>query len=128
MPSPRRAILLLTAVLAVPIFPVVLLGLAFEDKVTAWVRAAEVPPLARLGLVAGLLAADILLPIPSSAVTTWAGGVMGTWPAAAASTVGMTVGAVIGFALARGLGGRFVRRRAGERDLDKSAALYHRFG
>ena len=128
MPFPRRPILLLTAVLAVPIFPVVLLGLAFEDKAAAWMRTARVPPAGRFALVAGLLATDILLPIPSSAVTTWAGGVMGMWPAAAASTIGMTAGAVVGFALARAMGAKFVSRRAGERDLDKSAALYHRFG
>ena len=128
MASLRRPILVLSAVLAVPLFPVVLLGLAFEDKVEARMRAARVPPAARFGLVAGLLATDILLPIPSSAVTTWAGGVMGMWPAAAASTLGMTAGAAIGFALARTFGTRFVRGRAGERDLDKSASLYHRFG
>ena len=69
-----------------------------------------------------LLAGDILLPVPSSAVTTWGGGVLGVGWATLASSLGMTLGAAVGFALARTLGRRFVTGRSAGGDLDPDAA------
>ena len=124
----RQLVLISLAMVAVPIFPLLLLGLAFEDRVENWMSAAAVSTEARFGVIVALLAGDILLPIPSSAVTTWGGGVIGVLGATAASTVGMTLGAVIGFSLARLLGQRFVDRRSGAGDRERTALLVERYG
>ena len=128
MPPARRAALFVLAAVSVPIFPLLVLGLAFEDRVAERVRAAELSPAGRFGVIVGVLALDILLPVPSSAVSTWGGAVLGAWAGAAASALGMTAGAVLGFALARALGMRFASRFAGAADLEQTAALYRRFG
>lgn len=127
-----RATLWLAVFLAVPILPFLFLGDAFEQRVRQWfvVEAAEaaVPDVVRMTFVVAALAFDILLPIPSSAVSTWAGGALGIWPATLASWVGMTLGATIGFALARLLGTRFARRRATSGDLEQMAELSRQYG
>jgi uncharacterized membrane protein YdjX (TVP38/TMEM64 family) len=128
MASLRRVTLVFTAVLTVPVLPLIVLGLAFEDRVEAWLMAAQVTPAARAGLVIGLLAIDIFLPIPASAISTWAGGVLGVVAGAAASTMGMTLGAVVGFAVARAWGAPIARRLAGGHDLEQTASLARRIG
>lgn len=124
----RRLILLCLAVTAVPIFPLLLLGLAFEERVSGWVQAGDVGPLARFWIVAAALALDIFLPVPSSAVITWGGGVLGPLLAAVAGAMGLSAGSILGFALSRWLGGRFAARRAAAGDLDRSQALLQRTG
>lgn len=124
----RRLLVILTAVVAVPIFPLLLLGLAFEDRVTQWIEASSLSGGAKFAAIIVLLAGDILLPIPSSAVTTWGGGVIGVAAATFASTIGMTLGATLGFGLSRWLGRRFVERRSGAGDLGRTALLVERFG
>jgi uncharacterized membrane protein YdjX (TVP38/TMEM64 family) len=116
------------AVTAVPVFPLLLLGLAFEEQVTAWVQGGDLGPSARFGMISVALALDILLPVPSSAVITWGGGVLGAVSAALAGTLGLTAGAMLGFALSRWLGRRFVSRRVAAGDLDRSQALLERSG
>lgn len=123
-----RSTIILSAVLAVPVIPLLVLGLSFEDRVNDWL-SAERSPAVHFLLIAGILATDIFLPVPSSAVSTYAGGSgLGMWPAVAASWLGMTVGAMLGFGLARMFGERFTARFAGERDLDQMAAMSRRFG
>ena len=66
----------------------------------------------------GLLASDIVLPVPSSVVATFAGARLGIAAGAATVWAGMTCGAVLGFALARWLGVAFTRRFASPTDLE----------
>jgi uncharacterized membrane protein YdjX (TVP38/TMEM64 family) len=127
-----RATLWLAVFLAVPVLPFLFLGEAFETQVEGWLVAdsgeAPVSDGVRMLFVVGVLATDILLPIPSSAVSTWAGGALGIWQATLASWIGMTLGAVLGFTLARTFGARFVNRRAGTSDVDQMAELSRRYG
>ena len=127
-----RATLWLAVFLAVPIVPFLFLGETFEKQVEGWLVAydgeAPVSDGVRMLFVVGVLATDIFLPIPSSAVSTWAGGVLGIWQATLASWVGMTLGAMLGFTLARTFGARFVKRRAESSDVDQMAALTRRYG
>ncbi|TWT85539.1 SNARE associated Golgi protein [Posidoniimonas polymericola] len=87
--------------LAVPVVPAVLLG---ED----WVRglwSGELPDRALIVAGAALLASDILLPVPSGPLLVLLASRVG-WPAAtAAGVIGLTVGGLAGYALAR-WGGR----------------------
>lgn len=105
-PGPRRlmrGLLVVGAALGVVIIPFAVLGLAFEERVETWLRE-DLSPASRFWLLAGLLATDILLPIPSSAVSTYGGGLLGTAAATLASFLGMSVGAAAGFAVSRRYG------------------------
>ena len=124
---PRRLIFLVFAVVCIPIFPLLLLGLSFEDRVNALLHGGDFSPAGRFALVVGVLSGDILLPIPSSAVSTWAGATMGLAMATLACSLGTTLGSVIGFALARAFGLRFASWRAGQ-DLDRAEDLSQRLG
>lgn len=114
-------------ILAIPIVPFLLLGTQVEAWFAAW---KEHPPSAPAvtAVVIGLLATDIFLPIPSSVVATLAGYQLGAAGGTAAAWTGMTLGAVIGFALARWLGPRFVVWMTRHSDLARTQALTDRFG
>ena len=87
-----RPILIVCLALLVPIIPFLGFGPWLEDLVAAWLDPP--PPSGVLAaLVVGLLASDILLPIPSSVVSTAAGAQLGIVVAVAASWIGMTAGA-----------------------------------
>jgi len=98
-------------VVTVLLVPVAILGLAFEDRILEWV-AGEWSLAARFWVIVLALSADILLPIPSSGVSTLAGGSLGLLLGTCASWLGMTVGALGGFLIARWLGrSHFERNR-----------------
>lgn len=98
------ASLVIAVVLALPILPLLILGEGFEQEVASrFEQTVEPGPFA--GLVVGILAADVLVPVPSSFVSTLAGARLGIAAATVASWLGMTLGACAGFGLAR-LGGR----------------------
>jgi uncharacterized membrane protein YdjX (TVP38/TMEM64 family) len=80
-----------------------------------------------LGTVA-ILATDILLPIPSSGVSTVAGAQLGILPATAASWLGMTLGAIGGFWLARMFGRPLAERLSSTEDLAHMDAALRRYG
>ena len=122
-----RASLLLAAALLIPIIPFLLLGEGFETQVHQWF-SQQFSHAARFWLTVGLLSTDIFLPIPSSAVSTYSGGVLG-WPAAScASWLGMTIGALGGYLLAYWLGHRLVDRFAGKVESREMARLAEQFG
>ncbi len=118
---------LVVLVLAVPIVPFVLAGPALEDRVRGWFHGGF-SPAATAGMVVALLAADVLLPVPSSFVSTFAAGVLGFPLATAASWLGMTLGAAIAFVLARFLGRPAALWLSGQEDLDRVDRLSRRYG
>jgi uncharacterized membrane protein YdjX (TVP38/TMEM64 family) len=123
----RRPLLLLAAALLVPVVPFLFLGADLEARVREWL-AAEWSPAERFLLIAGVLATDILLPVPSSAVCTWGGAILGFARGTLASWLGMSVGAIVGFGLARLLGRPFARRLATDADLARTERLLLRYG
>lgn len=108
------------------LIPVLVLGLAFEERVQSWVTA-DWSPSARFGAIVAALSSDILLPVPSSGVSTYAGGTLGVVAGTVASWAGMTLGAVGGFALARWLGRPFAERFGGE-DVAAIDSFAERYG
>lgn len=85
--------------------PFALLG---EQHAEALLRQARGP--AGALILGALLALDIVLPVPSSVVSTAAGALFGAAAGTAISTVGMTVAALAGYAIGRagaGPAGRF---------------------
>jgi uncharacterized membrane protein YdjX (TVP38/TMEM64 family) len=118
---------LVGVVLLVPIVPFLVWG----SQLDAWFRTWAEPtrsPYAVAGVVVGLLAGDIVLPVPSSVISTFAGAQLGTLGGTVAAWLGMTLGAVIGFALARWLGPAGAARLSREDDLRQLAAATVRYG
>jgi uncharacterized membrane protein YdjX (TVP38/TMEM64 family) len=103
--------------LCVPALPFAFLHEVVQD----WVAARIADPPAAWGVVAvviGLLSTDVLLPVPSSLVSTLAGSQLPWAAATLASWFGLTVGACVGFAAGRMLGRPLAERWTDPRDLD----------
>ncbi len=121
--------LMLAFFVAIPIIPFVLLGESFEQDVQTWLEQEREQTSGVLAAaVVGTLASDIFLPIPSSSVVTYAGGVLGLWPATLWSWLGLTVGSCSGFGLSKLLGKPFARRFAESADLAKVEVAASRYG
>ncbi|MDE0102215.1 MAG: VTT domain-containing protein [Bryobacterales bacterium] len=79
-------------------------------------------------LVVLLLAADVLLPVPSSLVLTASGLLLGMLPGLAAGWVGLQCGALVGYALGRFAGSRIAVRLVGADELDRASRAWRRWG
>jgi uncharacterized membrane protein YdjX (TVP38/TMEM64 family) len=111
-----KPLLLVTIVLVVPIALVALRGESFADQIARW----QTDPPARgalVALVVAILAADVVLPVPSGPINTLAGSQLGVVLGTAASAAGMTLGAAIAFALARCWGRPLAERLSSDEQL-----------
>ena len=114
-------------VLAVPVVPFLLFGERVEQWLAWWRDHPPAWPLVAAGVVL-LLATDVFLPIPSSLVSTLAGSHLGALGGTLASWLGMSAGAILGFAVARRFGPPLVRWLTRADDLARTGALVERFG
>ena len=122
-----RASILIAAILAIPIVPFFFLGESIEVIVAGWLS----PPPGALAIffaVVGVLATDVFLPVPSSLVSTLAGAQLSIPLATLASWVGLSLGAIFGFAVARRLGRPLAARLASPDDLARMDRLGARYG
>jgi len=106
MSRTSRLLLSLTAAaVAVPLVPWLLWGARLDHAVAAWL---DPPPSAAVLAAAeiGVLAADILLPVPSSLVATLGGASLGLAAGTACGWLGMTLGSMAGWLLGRIAGSR----------------------
>jgi len=78
-------------------------------------------------LLAGLLAADLALPVPSSVLMTLAGALFGVWRGAAIALTGAMVSAALGFGLCRRFGRRAFDRMIGG-ETARVEAFFRRYG
>lgn len=115
MPEFKRILMIVSLCLLAGAIPFLLLGESFEQQIRARFEQPWSPP-ARFVLIFGLLAVDIALPIPSSAVSTYGGSILGWGWATLASWLGMMCGSLIGYSLARLIGHRFVDRVTDQQD------------
>ncbi|MCE9631049.1 MAG: VTT domain-containing protein [Planctomycetia bacterium] len=106
MPTPIRLLVSLTAAaIAVPLVPWLLWGTRLDHAIAAWLDPP--PPAAILAAAeVGVLAADILLPVPSSLVATLGGASLGVLAGTLCAWAGMTLGSLAGWWLGRTAGGR----------------------
>lgn len=103
----------------------------FEDPVTKWVTAFLAQPHAPwiLGFaIAALLAADVLLPVPSSVISIGAGALLGFSGGLAASTAGMTLGCIVGYWLGLRGARRPAERLLGSGEMAKLERAHTLFG
>ena len=121
------AILSVAVVLAIPLLPF----LAFGTEIEMWLEdLSNNPPHPAYTavLMVGLLSTDIFLPIPSSLVSTLGGWQLGIWKATLASWIGMNLGTMIGFELARRWGQTFAKWFSKDADLERMHILSDRLG
>jgi uncharacterized membrane protein YdjX (TVP38/TMEM64 family) len=114
-------------VLVIPIVPFVSFGEWVDARLQVWREHPPDRPIVG-AVVVLLLTTDVFLPIPSSLVSTLTGSQLGAVGGTAASWIGMSLGAVLGFAIARRLGPRLVAWMTRPDDLRRTAALIERFG
>jgi len=122
-----RTLPLMCIVLLVPVLPFLLFGQQMES----WLRGIEEDPPSTIStatLVIGLLATDILLPIPSSVISTLSGWQLGWWRGTLATWIGMNLGAILGFYLARSWGRPLALWFCKEGDLARMHTVNQRYG
>ncbi len=117
---------LLFIVLAFIIVPFVLLEDASEVISRDILRDKRNSAIVAL-LGAGLLAADSILPVPSSIVATAMGALFGTAAGTAINVVGLTAGCALAYWIGRALRG-FNRAKLHRGDYNAVAVLMHRYG
>jgi len=122
-----RTLPLMCAVLLIPVLPFLFFGGQLEQWVQQFV---DHPPssAATAALVILILATDIFLPVRSSVICTLSGWQLGWWLGTLASWLGMTAGAIVGFALARRYGHAFAGWFSRADDLQRMKWTISRFG
>ena len=123
MKTMLRQLIPVVVVLAVPIIPLLFMGDLMQQWVSGLENSQYLP-----WIVIALLSGDLILPIPSSVVTTYIGGQMQWVTGTLVSWVGMSLGAVIGFTLARKYGPQFALRFSSAAQLENAGDLAGRFG
>ena len=114
---------------------VLLLGLSWllldeklSTQITGWLASPNLQPLTYSVLAIALLASDLILPVPSSAVITHAGIFLGALAGTLVGFVGMTLGSLIGFGTVKLLGTRWIEKKVGSKDLADLRVLTERYG
>lgn len=101
----RLLVALTVAAIAVPLVPFVLVGARLDQIVAHWLDPRPAP-VVLAALEVGVLAADLLLPVPSSLVATLGGAELGVVAGTACAWLGMTLGSIAGWWLGRTAGQR----------------------
>jgi membrane protein DedA with SNARE-associated domain len=122
-----RASVLIAAVLAIPVVPFLFFGKSIETTVAGWFSPAPSNRAVFL-IVVGVLATDVFLPVPSSLVSTLGGAHLSIPLAIFASWLGLSLGAISGFAVARSLGRPLAARLASPEDLARMDRLSVQYG
>ena len=129
MKSPTNRLLILIAiVLLIPILPFVVMGAWFEPWLESLIAEKIIDVLFSIVFISvvGILAIDILLPVPSSAVCTFAGKQMGAIFGTAACWIGLNLSAGIGYWIGRRFGRPLAIRFSDEGTLDRLEQFDHR--
>ncbi len=124
---PLRWCLLVGAVAALVLIPFWLFEARMAEAVDGILHAGANRPVTA-GAVVLLLAADVLLPVPSSLVATASGMLLGLVPGMTATWVGMQSGALVGYGIGRSAGVFAAARFAGKAELARVSQSYQRWG
>jgi uncharacterized membrane protein YdjX (TVP38/TMEM64 family) len=118
---------LVFALLALIVVPFALFGTMLDRWVADHLWNAGAPLISAL-LGAGLLAADVFLPIPSSLVATALGALLGAPLGTLVGTIGLTAGCVLGYATGALARTAFVEQLIASRDLHAVSHWLARYG
>ncbi|MBT3296134.1 MAG: VTT domain-containing protein [Verrucomicrobia bacterium] len=132
MSQPHRHRLQWIALVALFLALIIVPFMLYGDRVDAWTQGfleSAGGHKAVTGLVlGGLLASDILFPIPSSIISTGAGVTLGLVLGTLVSSLGMIVSCVLGYGLGAVCGRPLAVRMVGESDLARFEGLAARIG
>ena len=123
-----RWCLLATLILALILIPFALFGGPIEGWITRFLETAREHRLLSVVVLGGLLAGDVVLPTPSSLISTACGLLLGVTLGTLTSLLGMSISCALGYAL-----GRFGRATLRDHllsasDLERLERLYQRTG
>ena len=125
----RRSLILFAAIAGLVIASKLLvedvLGIPLEQMAVNWLDDAGA---GSAGLIVALLAADVLLPIPSSLVMVLSGAAFGVVGGSLLSLTGSILGEWLGFEMVRRFGRRVTRSVAGEDELAQVSRFFERHG
>jgi uncharacterized membrane protein YdjX (TVP38/TMEM64 family) len=121
-----RWVILIGLMFALIIIPFLIFEKQFEALGT-WVAEGHASGWLSATTIAGLLALDVFLPVPSSIVSTGAGVLLGFWRGAAVIWLGMTAGCAIGYAFGAKAAGA-ARKLVGEDGLTRANQIMDRHG
>ena len=103
----------------------------WEEPITAWTEDFVAAPGNRLAAGAtlgGLLAADVLAPVPSSLLSTACGYVLGLWGGMFVSWIGMTAGAIFGYWIGTRPAAALARGVLGNAEIERAREIQSRWG
>jgi len=126
--STHRWLLLCTLVFAMILVPFLLFGERIENWTEDFVQSASGQPVWVATVLGSLLAVDILMPIPSSLVSTAAGFLLGLMRGMTVSLVGMIVSCIIGYWLGAKFGRPIADRLVGSDELNRLENMSRRLG
>lgn len=121
-------LLVVGIVLAAILVPFFLFGEQIEGWTQGFTERAANRPFRAAAVLSGLLATDIVFPIPSSLASTAAGLLLGFAGGTATSMAGMTVSCAAGFLIGRRCGQPVISRFMGAGELERLSRLSDRFG
>lgn len=124
---PWRSIVLIGAVVAGVIVPFVIFGDTITRFTQTWVQAAAQRPFATSAVLFALLVSDIVVPVPSSLVSTACGMTLGFFAGTVVSFLGMTVTSIVGYLLGR-YGSSWAKRFVGTAEFALMQRFYQRHG
>ena len=129
---PRRSGLIWTAIgitgFAAIIVPFILFGSHIDAWTIAFMEGPRQHPVTVAITLGGVLASDILLPVPSSIVSTGCGLFLGFLWGTMVSWIGMILSCAVGYILAAQLGRPFVARMVGPTSMTHFETLRARYG
>jgi uncharacterized membrane protein YdjX (TVP38/TMEM64 family) len=127
-PKTSQWILLTSLTFAAILLPFILFGSQLELWTEQFIESASQRPGWVALVLGGLLASDILLPVPSSLTSTAAGFLLGFTRGLLVSLAGMTISCIIGYWLGQRLGRPVAARIVGSDGLDRLEELTQRVG
>lgn len=114
--------------IAAIIIPFLLFGEKIDAAIIQLRDGADGHSLFTALTLGGLLASDILLPIPSSIVSTACGLLLGIAAGTPVSLAGMTISCIAGYFLAAKLGEPFVEKMVGKESMERFKKLQKKHG
>ena len=131
-PLPLSRTLRWLALAALVLGAILIPFVAFEGPIMDWTQralaVARDKPGLGAALVIGLLAGDVVLPVPSSLVSVFAGAAFGWLAGAAVIWIGMTLGCVAGYAVGFSAGRLLALRVVGDAELERAKRLFESAG
>ncbi len=123
-----RWLLLCVIILVIILVPFFAFGHRIEEWTDAFLRASARHSFISGGVIFALLASDILLPIPSSIVSTGAGFVLGMLYGFLASWLGMTTACIAGYLLGAASRKRLSTKLLGESEVKRLEDISRKAG